>query len=146
MDFAYVTLSSHNADRLSRFYRELTEQPVTMDAEKTWQGVLAKIPAKGLLRTLTDLVRPIGIEGRNFLLGHSPDDKAHVEVVATVNNRRQLEKLLNEASGRDWTVKFMAKEGIPSSTAAEGIKSVEPFKDDPLIQQAIELFKAEVRR
>src|SRR4051812_50093696 len=31
MDFAYVTLSSHNADRLSRFYCELTEQPVTMD-------------------------------------------------------------------------------------------------------------------
>ena len=31
MDFAYVTLSSHNADRLSRFYRELTDQPVTMD-------------------------------------------------------------------------------------------------------------------
>ena len=31
MDFAYVTLSSHNADRLSRFYQELTEQPVTMD-------------------------------------------------------------------------------------------------------------------
>ncbi len=121
------------------------EQAVTVNAEKTWQGVLAKIPAKGLLRTLTDLVRPIGIDGRNFLLGHSPDDKAQVEVVATVNNRRQLEKLLNEASGRDWTVKFMAKEGIPSSTAAEGIKSTESFKDDPLIQQAIELFKAEVR-
>jgi predicted enzyme related to lactoylglutathione lyase len=31
MDFAYVTVSSHNADRLSRFYRELTGQPVTMD-------------------------------------------------------------------------------------------------------------------
>ena len=31
MDFAYVTLSSHNADRLSRFYRELTSAPVTMD-------------------------------------------------------------------------------------------------------------------
>ena len=31
MDFAYVTLSSHNADRLSRFYRALTDQPVTMD-------------------------------------------------------------------------------------------------------------------
>ena len=31
MDFAYVTLSSHNADRLSRFYRELTDQPVSMD-------------------------------------------------------------------------------------------------------------------
>jgi predicted enzyme related to lactoylglutathione lyase len=31
MDFAYVTLSSHDTDRLSRFYRELTGQPVTMD-------------------------------------------------------------------------------------------------------------------
>src|SRR4051794_41531571 len=31
MDFAYVTLSSHDADRLSRFYRELTDQEVTMD-------------------------------------------------------------------------------------------------------------------
>ena len=31
MDFAYVTLSSHNADELARFYRELTDQPVTMD-------------------------------------------------------------------------------------------------------------------
>jgi predicted enzyme related to lactoylglutathione lyase len=31
MDFAYVTLSSHDAGRLSSFYRELTEQPVTMD-------------------------------------------------------------------------------------------------------------------
>jgi len=31
MDFGYVTLSSHNADRLSRFYRELTDQSVTMD-------------------------------------------------------------------------------------------------------------------
>jgi hypothetical protein len=123
------------------------EQAVTVNAEKTWQGVLAKIPAKGLLRTLTDLVRPIGIDGRNFLLGHSPDDKAQVEVVATVNNRRHLEKLLNEASGRDWSVKFVAKDGIPPSdgVVSDTAKSTESFKDDPLIQQAIELFKAEVR-
>ena len=31
MDFAYVTMSSHNADELARFYRALTDQPVTMD-------------------------------------------------------------------------------------------------------------------
>ena len=31
MDFAYTTLSSHDADRLHRFYAELTGQPVTMD-------------------------------------------------------------------------------------------------------------------
>ena len=31
MDFAYVTLSSHDTDRLSRFYVQLTGQQVTMD-------------------------------------------------------------------------------------------------------------------
>ena len=120
------------------------EKAGNVDPEKIWGTVLTKIPGKGLLRTLTDLVRPIGIDGRNFLLGHSPDDKAQVGVVATVNTRRQLETLLTEVSRRDWSVKFMAKEGIPSSTAVEPTKSAESFKDDPLINEAIELFNARI--
>ena len=120
------------------------EKAGNVDPEKIWGTVLTKIPGKGLLRTLTDLVRPIGIDGRNFLLGHSPDDKAKVGVVATVNTRRQLETLLTEVSRRDWSVKFMAKEGIPSSTAVEPTKSAESFKDDPLINEAIELFNARI--
>jgi DNA polymerase-3 subunit gamma/tau len=121
------------------------EKDASVDPEKIWQSALEKIPAKGLLRTLSELVHPIGIDGRNFLLGHSPEDKAHVEVVASVSNRRQLESLLSETSGRDWSVKFVAKDGIPSSAAAEATKSAESFKDDPLINEAIELFNARVR-
>jgi DNA polymerase-3 subunit gamma/tau len=120
------------------------EKAAAVDPEKIWQSVLEKIPAKGLLRTLSELVRPIGTDGRNFVLGHSPDDKAQVEVVASVNNRRQLETLLNDVSGRDWTVKFVAKDGIPPSSA-DTPKSSESFKDEPLIKEAIELFNARVR-
>jgi DNA polymerase-3 subunit gamma/tau len=120
------------------------EKAASVDPEKIWQSVLEKIPAKGLLRTLTELVRPIETDGRNFVLGHSPDDKAQVEVVASVNNRRQLETLLNDVSGRDWTVKFVAKDGIPPSSA-DMPKSSESFKDEPLIKEAIELFNARVR-
>jgi DNA polymerase-3 subunit gamma/tau len=121
------------------------EKPSDLDPEELWHDVLAKIPGKSLLRTLTELVRPIGTDGRNFLLGHSPGDKAQVEVVATVNTRRQLETLLSEASGRDWSVKFVAKDGIASSTARQAVKTAEPFRDDPLINEAIELFNARVR-
>ncbi len=120
------------------------EKPVTVDSEKIWEKVLAKIPAKGLLRTLSESVRPIGIDGRNFLLGHSPDDRSKIEVLASVNNRRQLEAFLKETTERDWSVKFVAKDGILQSTA-DTPKPVESFKDDPLIQEAIELFKAEIR-
>jgi len=77
------------------------------------------------------------------LLVHSPDDRPKVEALASANNRRQLETLLREASGRDWSVKFVAKDGILKATT-DAAKPVGSFKDDPLIQQAIELFKAEV--
>ena len=122
----------------------IEEKAATVDSEKIWARVVAKIPAKGLLRTLSGLVHPIGIDGRNFLLGHSPDDKAHVEVVASVNTRRQLETLLKEATAREWSVKFVAKDGIPSRSA-DAAKPAESFKDDPLIQEAIELFNAQVK-
>ncbi len=120
------------------------EKATAIDPEKVWQQVLAKIPARSFLRTLTESVLPIGTDGRNFLLGHSPDDKSKIETIASASNRRQLETLLSEVSGRDWTVKFLPKEGIPSSTAAEITKSGESFKDDPLINDAIELFNARV--
>src|SRR5213592_385682 len=119
------------------------EKAEPVDPEKIWRHVLGKIPPKSFLRMLIDLVRPIGIEGRNFLLAHSPNDRPKVEALASANNRRQLETLLRGASGHDWSVKFVAKDGIlPAATDAA--KPVGSFKDDPLIQQAIELFKAEV--
>ena len=119
------------------------EKAAPVDSEKIWQNVLTKIPPRSFLRTLTELVRPIGVEGRYFLLGHSPDEKPKIETLASVNNRRQLESLLKEASGRDWSAKFVAKEGIVS-TPAEPAKAAESFKDEPLIREAIELFKAQV--
>ena len=119
------------------------EKAATLDPEKIWQQVLSRISSKSFLRTLTDLVRPIGVEGRYFLLGHSPNDKGQIELTSP-KYRQQLEALLNETTGRDWSVKFVAKDGIRPSTA-DAAKPAESFKDDPLIQQAIELFNAKIK-
>jgi DNA polymerase III subunit gamma/tau len=119
------------------------------DANELWQKVLAKIPTKGFLRTLTGSIHPIGIDGRNFLLGHAPENQSKVEALASTNNRRQLETLLREASGRDWSVRFVAKEGIMPpkvfGAGSEAATSVESFKDDPLIQEALEMFNAQIK-
>jgi hypothetical protein len=120
------------------------EKAASVDPEKLWEQVLGKIPAKSFLRTLSESVRPIGIDGRSFLLGHAPDDKSKIEALASANNRRQLETLLSDATGRDWSVKFVAKDGIVPRTA-EAAKSADSFKNDPLIQQAIELFHAQIK-
>jgi hypothetical protein len=99
------------------------------------------------LRTLTDSIRPIGIDGRNFLLGHSPGDRSKIEALASTNNRRQLEILLKEATGRDWSVKFVAREEIAPSGGAssDSGKPTESSKDDALIQEAIEMFNAQIK-
>jgi DNA polymerase III subunit gamma/tau len=115
-----------------------------VDSEKVWREVCAKIPPKGFLRTLVDSLTVLGVEGRNFLLGYPVEEKSAIETLMTANNRRQLEGLINEISGRDSTLKFVAKEGLPRKTSAHP-KTVDEFKDDPLIQDALQIFKGEIK-
>ena len=88
----------------------------------------------------------LGAEGRNFLLGYPPDEKSAIETLATTSNRRQLETLLKDISGRDWTAKLSAKEGLPGKSPREQpSRKAEEFSDDPLIQEALEIFKGEIK-
>jgi DNA polymerase III subunit gamma/tau len=115
-----------------------------VDPEKIWREVCAKIPQKGFLRTLSESVSPIGIDGRYFQLGYPPAEKSAIETLASASNRRQLETLLKEASSRDLTVKFIAKEGLKSAPE-QSSKRADEFKDDPLIQEALQIFKGEIK-
>ncbi len=108
------------------------------DPEKIWNEVCAKIPARGFLRTLVDSLVAVGIEGRNFVVGYPAGDKSSIETLATSSNRRQLETLLKETGGRDWSLKLVAKEGLPAK------KQSNP-QEDPLIREALEMFKGELK-
>jgi DNA polymerase III subunit gamma/tau len=123
-----------------------TSADAIIDPVKIWREVSAKIPAKGFLRTLIDSLTVLGAEGRNFLLGYPPEQKSAIETLATTSNRRQLETLLKEVSGRDWTAKLSAKEGLPSKSPHDyPSRQTDEFKDDPLIQEALEMFKGEIK-
>ncbi len=86
-----------------------------------------------------------GIEGRNFQLGFAPGDKAMMEILGTQANRKFLETLLHEITGTDWSVKLTVREELPSKQAppSEGSRP-ENFKGDPLIEEAIGLFNAQI--
>jgi len=54
--------------------------------------------------------------------------------------------LLSEISEKDWTLKLTVSEELASKSAITQKDSRSPdFKDEPLIQEAIELFNAKVR-
>ena len=122
------------------------ETSATIEPQKLWERVLAKIPAqKGFVRNSASAAHVLGIEGRNLKLGLAAGDKAMMDILGTQANRKFVETLLNEITGKDWTLKLTVNEELASRTKAVPEHSPQDFKDEPLIQEAIELFNARVR-
>ena len=123
------------------------EKNDTIEPHKLWESVLAKIPAqKGFVRNSASAAHVLGIEGRNFKLGFASGDKAAMDIMGTPANRKFVETLLHEITGRDWTLKLTVNEGLAHKSAvAPGDSPSHDFKNEPLIQEAIELFNAQVR-
>ena len=118
----------------------------SLDANELWQKALIKIPAqKAFVRNSAAAAHVLGIEGRNFQLGFAPGDKAMMDILGTQANRKFLETLLHEITGTDWSVKLTVNEELPSRQAPASEDSrPENFKEDPLIQEAIGLFNAQI--
>jgi DNA polymerase-3 subunit gamma/tau len=124
------------------------EPSADVDPARVWEQLSAKIPPqKAFLRNSAAAAHVLGIEGRNFQLGFSPNEKAMMDILGTQTNRKFLETLLHEITGRDWTVKLTVNDQLPSkqAMASESGKGSENFKDDPLIQEALEMFKAQIK-
>ena len=110
-----------------------------------------------LIKTWIDSARLLGAEGGSVLLGFPLDQKTVMESLARPANRSFLEALLKEVSGSAWKVKLSLEENSPPAAPAEEIAaerelapqaaddSIESFKNDPLIKEALELFKGEIK-
>ena len=80
-----------------------------------------------------------------------------MESLASPRTRDFLEALIKEVSGQDLKIKFTLKEGLPIATVAEPPSLLDElparkkgdsqamFKDDPLIREALEIFKGEIK-
>jgi DNA polymerase-3 subunit gamma/tau len=139
--------SGYAAESPSKY--KAAEKNADIDPARVWEQLSSKIPSqKAFLRNSAAAAHVLGIEGRNFQLGFSPDEKPLMEILGTQANRKCLETLLREITGKDWTVKLSVKNDLPSkhtttSESGKGSRS-EDFKNDPLIQEALEMFKGEI--
>jgi DNA polymerase III subunit gamma/tau len=143
-----AVIDSENISRAGSDYNKNAPRvaETSPDANELWQKALVKIPAqKAFVRNSAAAAHVIGIEGRNFQLGFAPVDKAMMDILGTQANRKFLETLLHEITGTDWSVKLTVNEELPSRQAptSEGSRP-ENFKEDPLIQEAIGLFNAQI--
>ena len=112
------------------------------EPEKIWQNVFARIPnTKAFVRNSAAVAHVLPSEGRHFVLAFSPDQKSPMDILGTATNRKLIESLLQEVSGKDWTLKLIVKDDLPGKE-----KQIDDYADNPLIREALEIFKGEVRR
>jgi DNA polymerase III subunit gamma/tau len=117
------------------------------DPEKIWQSVYVKIPnTKAFVRNSAAAAYVLPSEGRHFVLGFSPDQKSTMDILATATNRKLIETFLREVSGKDWTLKLTVQENLRSKGEPTKQKAPENYIDDPLIRDALEIFKGEIKR
>ena len=122
---------------------------LTIDLEKAWDEVISRIPKhKGFLQNLAASAHPLGIEGRNFVLGFSPEQKSLMETVGTANNRKFLESLMAEVTGKELSAKLITREGLPAKDPKAQME--DPAKRNraeasPIVREALEMFKGEIK-
>jgi DNA polymerase-3 subunit gamma/tau len=127
------------------------EPSAEIDAVRIWQQLSAQIPSqKAFLRNSAAAAHVLGIEGRNFQLGFSPSEKAMMDILGTQANRKFLETMLHEITGKDLSMKLTVNYELPSKHASASGSGRRPrsdeFKDDPLIQEALEIFNAQIKQ
>ena len=129
--------------------------PEAADFSTIWpQAVQLASARRPLIRSWIEAAQLLGTEGQQVLLGFATEQKTSLDMLARPANRGFIEALLAELSGSKWGVKMSLVEGLApvekSPRAAEPGKaepngSVNSFKDDPLIQEALEIFKGEIK-
>jgi DNA polymerase-3 subunit gamma/tau len=147
--------SSENAAPRVAESAPLPIPPESTDFSTIWRKAveLASV-RRPLLRNWIDAAQLLGTEGRHVLLGFAPEQKTSLESLERPATRGFIEALLQELTGSKWGVKMSLVQGLApvekTQRAAETDKarpnnSVESFRDDPLIKEALEIFKGEIK-
>jgi DNA polymerase III subunit gamma/tau len=129
-------------------------QSEAKEAAAIWAKVTALVSARRpFIRPYLEAGQLLESEEGELLLGFAPEQKMAMESLARPNSRSSLEALLKEVSGRNWSLKMRVIEGlapVEKPSREEPAKSrpndgSQSFRDDPLIKEALEIFKGEIR-
>ena len=94
-----------------------------------------------------------GAQDRVLRLGFAPAGKSAMDALARPNYRTFLEGLLKEVTSGDWKLDLNIVEGLPAPVKKGESEAqtnrpndaIDSFRDDPLIQEALEIFKGEIK-
>jgi DNA polymerase-3 subunit gamma/tau len=117
--------------------------------EAAWPRILETIRARRpLIVSWLEPATPIYPEHGTLKLLFPRDQSIAVESLSRPNNRKILEDVAGEIFGGRWKLEFELRDELPARPKYEPLQSAKPtevFKNDPMIQKALEIFKAEIQ-
>jgi DNA polymerase III subunit gamma/tau len=127
------------------------EQPA-LDPKEVWRKTVEKVRAtRRLIAGWVEAGTALGTDGRFLVVGFPPEQKTAMESLSIPKTRDYIDAILKEITGGDWKIKFVVKDGLAVPTAAaepiapKKAETQATFKDDPLIREALEIFKGEIK-
>jgi DNA polymerase-3 subunit gamma/tau len=119
-------------------------------AESVWLRVRQEVGSRRpLILSWIELATPLVLENGILRLGFPKGQELAAESLSRPNHRKLLEDVLSEILGDTWKMEFETRDDLssptPKTAAEEAVGSMQTFKNDPMIQKALEIFKAEIQ-
>ncbi|MBV8967499.1 MAG: DNA polymerase III subunit gamma/tau [Verrucomicrobia bacterium] len=120
----------------------------SVDLSTTWARIATQAKQqRPLIENWIKSATPLGLEHGELKLGFPSDRSIAMESLLRPNNRKFIESLAAETLGTSITIRAELRADLESPIAqaeTERADPVEQFKNDPSIQKALEIFRAEI--
>lgn len=128
---------------------EPTVEPVQTE-ESAWPRILQEIGSRRpLIVSWLEGATPVFPQSGTLKLAFGKDKSIAFESLSRPNNRKLLEEVVAEILGGTWHLEFELRDALPTaaikSEPPQPVDPMEVFRKDPMIQKALEIFKAEIQ-
>lgn len=120
------------------------------DLNQLWIDIVTAVrERRPLIQQWFTAAVPVSLLHNELKLGFASDQSMAMETLLRPNNRKFIEQLLTEKLGRPTTIGSEVRNDLapiifPEKTERTG-NIEDDFKNDPLIQKALEIFQAEIQ-
>jgi DNA polymerase III subunit gamma/tau len=126
---------------------EPAEEDQAEDLPSLWMRLLEEVRRRRpLIQSWVEMATPLGRNGAELLIGFPANEQLAMESLLRVNNRKFVEELLTEIAAAPRTIRAELRDDLvrPTTTPRSEATLLDGFKNDPLIQKALEIFRAEI--
>jgi DNA polymerase III subunit gamma/tau len=149
-----IGTSSHPSETKTESVEAKTEEqeltPTEPDLNQLWIDIVVEVrKSRPLIQQYFTSAVPVSLRNNELLLGFASQHGMAMETLMRPNNRKYIEQLITERLGKPTSIRGETRDDLAPIVFPEKTETATnpetDFKNDPLIQKALEIFQAEIQ-